>query len=311
MITLDILIPTYNRCEFLKKNVNNLLSQLDGTNVNIIISNNASKDKTQDYLFEIQNYERVTVFNQRENIGLQANFIFLMEASNADYVMLLGDDDFLDNKYLIEVQNLIKNVKPHCIIGNTMSVDEYNNPLGYIRDNKRGTLKFSRGTYSALRLNKFASQMSGLVFKRSGIVDSFRNHQVNNLYPQIYFSIHSIELGDCFYITDYPTRITQVIQDKKDWSYTKDLLLGEKFDNYKAYYGKRSMLRVIFELWMLSQPSKALIETLVRKPYDLLSYIYFSDKWSSVTKLCLPFCLVFSIILGVYGKIRKSIVRIM
>ena len=52
---LTIFIPTYNRLEKLKRTLNYLLSFLDRYNFSILIGNNASTDKTNDFLTSLSN----------------------------------------------------------------------------------------------------------------------------------------------------------------------------------------------------------------------------------------------------------------
>jgi len=39
--------------------------------------------------------------------------------------------------------------------------------------------------------------------------------------------------GNGYHLTDYPVKITQPRQDKKDWGYKDGSLVSEIFDNYK------------------------------------------------------------------------------
>ncbi len=61
---LAIAIPTYNRCNFLKENISQLLMQLKDIeeNVIIIVSDNASTDNTPIIMNELQKLYPKTIF---------------------------------------------------------------------------------------------------------------------------------------------------------------------------------------------------------------------------------------------------------
>ncbi len=107
-MTLDILIPTYNRSKFLIKNLEQLsiiISRFPSENIGIIISDNASTDETGKAVEEfIQNNPSVKIryHRQKENIGFTRNFISVLSLSKANYILTLGDDDYIDERYLKE-----------------------------------------------------------------------------------------------------------------------------------------------------------------------------------------------------------------
>jgi glycosyltransferase involved in cell wall biosynthesis len=89
---LLIYIPTYNRLERLKKCLKYLKRELSA-GVEVYISNNGSTDGTAEY---IDSLDWVTVSHNENNIGAKGNFYkaFQLE-KKADYVWLLGDDDYV------------------------------------------------------------------------------------------------------------------------------------------------------------------------------------------------------------------------
>src|SRR5882762_7180605 len=103
---LSILIPTYNRCSFFLKNLYILRECILGSSmskdVEIIISNNCSTDKTDEAVTEFQS-KRLDVhcnyFLQSKNIGLEKNALFVLSKAKGMYVMYVGDDDYIDYEY--------------------------------------------------------------------------------------------------------------------------------------------------------------------------------------------------------------------
>ncbi|MFK8041536.1 glycosyltransferase family 2 protein, partial [Congregibacter sp.] len=113
-MTLDILIPTFNRCSDLAKNVRLLNTLIEeeggGLSCRIFVSNNCSEDDTFSILESLQTESptELTVFNQTENLGGEPNVVFLLQQATAERVMIVGDDDFLPAGYLREVIGLLE-----------------------------------------------------------------------------------------------------------------------------------------------------------------------------------------------------------
>lgn len=106
MKKLSINIPTYNRSEFLVKNLNILFAQLreeDLINqVEINISDNASTDETKPLVEKILDANSdISISYQcnERNLGPDLNFIAAMQMARGEYSILFGDDDyFIEDK---------------------------------------------------------------------------------------------------------------------------------------------------------------------------------------------------------------------
>ena len=93
---LTIAIPTYNRVERLKETLQRVIDEVEGKDVEIIVSDNASTDYTNEFMnLMINRYSYVKYFRRRENGGFDANFLNCFDKAEGKYVMLLGDDDVL------------------------------------------------------------------------------------------------------------------------------------------------------------------------------------------------------------------------
>ncbi len=90
---LTITIPTYNRNDILKKNLQILLPQT--VNVcNVILIDNSSDVLVKDTLREeLSIYPNLTVVRNKANVGLSGNLIKCFEICNSEWVWLIGDDD--------------------------------------------------------------------------------------------------------------------------------------------------------------------------------------------------------------------------
>lgn len=107
-------IPTYNRSDYLKKNLEIILSQIyelhKENEVEINISDNASTDNTEIICnaFISKNKSIHINYNRNnENLGPDANFINSMKMATGDYSLLWGDDDFLKEGGLRRIFELV------------------------------------------------------------------------------------------------------------------------------------------------------------------------------------------------------------
>ena len=107
-----IAIPTFNRFEYLKKNISIILKQNLNSKIklSICISNTASTDSTEEYLNSLYKDNKnmfiinKQINNEYENLGNLASII----PNNADWVWYMGDDDMLiNNNAILKVVDLI------------------------------------------------------------------------------------------------------------------------------------------------------------------------------------------------------------
>lgn len=309
-VSLDIIIPTYNRARFLKKNLVRLLDYIenvDNLKINILVSNNCSSDNTSDVLSELA-CEKLTIFNQIENIGGVNNLLFLLEKSQSDYIMTLGDDDYIPMEYLSNVAYAIESFSPGVIFGNCEHVDEFGNKLGFVRDTELGKKieVFESNIYNRLRFNNYASQISGLVFLRSGLYDRFCQSCAFNLYPQISFFLLSTESKSMVYLRSSLISITQLLQSKKDWSYGDDCLLDDKFNNYKCYFNTSYLSRVLFETNVLTEPNILFLKQLCSSPCKFYRAIFWGGNWTMLSKFLFPIFISIGIARGIINRVRKK-----
>jgi len=254
---LSICIPTYNRSEYLKKNLdllNHYIHQDNFSNqIDIVVSNNNSSDNTEEMILEFKKYHpklQLYYYFQRENIGLEKNALFVLKEATGEFVMYLGDDDYLDNDYLKGVIEHLKNSKnTHSIIPNFISIDIFSKQIGKGRDDEFPNRVYEAG-FKNCRMNSWRGhQLSGLVLKREGLYDAYIDLRISNIYLFIFLVGYRCLNGDTYHCTAFPVKVTQPGQANKDWGYGKDGLLNEVFDNYiklPVNYFQKTLLQLFF-----------------------------------------------------------------
>jgi glycosyltransferase involved in cell wall biosynthesis len=93
MSLVSIGMPVFNGEKFIHEAINSLLSQTF-TDFELIISDNASTDKTEAICREYEKKDkRIRYVRQKENIGVIANFKYVLDQSAGEYFMWAAADD--------------------------------------------------------------------------------------------------------------------------------------------------------------------------------------------------------------------------
>ena len=122
-------LPTYNRPAGLRKALEWIGKQTHPS-LEIIISDNCSTEEevqkiTAEYAAKDQ---RIKVFRQLENIGLENNFNFVYAQSTAPYFIWMSDDDFFEANYIADCVNFLEQNRDHVLcsgIAKYYSGDQY------------------------------------------------------------------------------------------------------------------------------------------------------------------------------------------
>ena len=150
---LTIAVPTYNGSNTIARMLDLLLPQIDNR-VQVLISDNASTDHTQDIIKSyIKKYPFLIYVRNEKNIGPDSNFLQCMRLAKGKYTLLLSDDDILMEGKLSQILKFLANNDASLIYVNAKGfhekyVDEKNTEFyqGAIYDEKvfvtRDKIKF-------------------------------------------------------------------------------------------------------------------------------------------------------------------------
>lgn len=126
---LTVAVPTYNRSGDLRTALDSLLLQsgletLSLEAIEILISDNASTDDTQDVVNE---WKRkcpwpCSVYRNEVNVGFSGNLQLIFERAAGEYVLLLSDDDSLVDKAIATVLESLDS-EPGLLVLNAKVMD--------------------------------------------------------------------------------------------------------------------------------------------------------------------------------------------
>ena len=105
---LAICIPTYNRDYMLDKMLEQLCPICKDLEVPIYISDNCSPDKTQTVIKKYQTEYMLINYFQKENIGGDRNFEYLLKHVPAQYKWLVSDSTVIMKEELVALLDILK-----------------------------------------------------------------------------------------------------------------------------------------------------------------------------------------------------------
>lgn len=89
-------LPTFQRAHTLRRAVDSVLAQTYG-NLELILADNASQDATEAICEEYRQLDRrVRYFRQATNVGPTENFNSILGRARGEYIIFLGDDDWIE-----------------------------------------------------------------------------------------------------------------------------------------------------------------------------------------------------------------------
>jgi len=113
---LSICIPTYNRSKILEKTLRNILLT-SHSEFEIVISNNASDDDTENIILSIKD-SRIKYYKNNINMGGIYNMVRVLEVASGEYCFLLSDEDDIELMDVLRFIVSYKHLNPYVIKGN-------------------------------------------------------------------------------------------------------------------------------------------------------------------------------------------------
>lgn len=129
----SILLPTRNGGVFLENCIRSILEQ-ECDDFELIVSDNANTDRTPEVLRQFSTDPRVKIVRLETPVSVTENWNNALRFSRGDYILMMGDDDYLLPGSLDAMSRLLaKYEQPDCVVYNAYS---YIAP-GSINDNQQ------------------------------------------------------------------------------------------------------------------------------------------------------------------------------
>lgn len=105
---LSIMITTYKRPFFLEQTIESAVHQKTGIQYEIVVVDNNDDVTDEATLDIVRKYgdSGICYYRNAENLGAIGNFNRCLELANADWVLILNDDDTLEPEYVEEMMKI-------------------------------------------------------------------------------------------------------------------------------------------------------------------------------------------------------------
>ena len=125
---VDILIATYNGEKFIKEQIDSILNQTY-QNIQLIISDDCSTDKTREILKQYEQNDKIKIFYQEKNLGYLKNFEFLLKKVESNFYMLSDQDDVWKKEKVEKSVEKLEKENLDLVFGDLEVVDENLNTI--------------------------------------------------------------------------------------------------------------------------------------------------------------------------------------
>ena len=225
-ISFSVIIPTYNRVELLKRCFNSVATcRFD--DIEILVSDNASSDKTHEFLFSLQD-SRVRYWTQLENMGPCKNISFLFHRARGNWIICLSDDDYLLPNAIERIKEVVEH---YTNVGVLLSRLKIENPEGvclpdYVFFDQ--TRLFKSGMESLSHLFWATHVFSGITVRRDWLDLDGMDRHLEGMYPQMLMVGVILKDHPGIYLDE--NLVVHTIGNPTFWGYTRDFMVGKRLD---------------------------------------------------------------------------------
>src|SRR3990167_2510496 len=117
----SVLLPTRNGGQFIENCICSIMEQ-DYSDFELIISDNANTDNTQVITQQFLTDPRVKLIRNEAPVSVTENWNNAYHASIGDYILMMGDDDYLLPEYFQRMERILaRHNQPDCVVYNAYS----------------------------------------------------------------------------------------------------------------------------------------------------------------------------------------------
>lgn len=129
MEKINILMATYNGRRYLRQQLDSILNQTY-SNFRLLVSDDGSTDSTLKILEEYETKDRrVEIYRQEKNIGIVANFEFLINKVRSEYFMFADQDDIWREDKIEKTLNKMEETNSDLVYSDLEVVNSRLKPL--------------------------------------------------------------------------------------------------------------------------------------------------------------------------------------
>lgn len=211
---VSVCIPVYNGEKTIGQAIKSVLSQTY-SNIELIISDNASTDKTIEVAGAFQD-PRIIISKNETNLGMIGNFSVCTKKAHGKYVKFLcSDDTLLPTALEREVDAFEKNKTVSVVTGSSLVVNSQNKVLFkrkfYKKDKLVNGLKFAKRTFRCARNHYGEPTVMMFRTQQAATEDIFKDESV-------FFcmdwdaAVTMSYLGDVYYLAE-PVAVFKISDD--------------------------------------------------------------------------------------------------
>lgn len=264
----SIIIPLYNKEEFIQSTVESVLNQ-SYHRYEIIVINDGSTDKSLDVLAPFINEEKLKVVN-KVNSGVSASRNLGVKEAKYEWIAFLDADDLWKESYLSEVNRMINTYPIASIIGMNYDctvpfVNKIYKKEGYIKD------------YYKISIQEYLFNSSSVALRKSIFKQGFREDlSIGEDIEMWYRLAKNNIIAYCPYVLSHYRKNmrNEISRQKKspiklNWSYHLN------FSSCKSKYEKQYLYKILAATCVISFKSKSFYDiTLLVKKHGVRRVIY-------------------------------------
>jgi predicted O-linked N-acetylglucosamine transferase (SPINDLY family)/glycosyltransferase involved in cell wall biosynthesis len=236
---VSVVVPSYNRAEDLRRCLYSILA-VDCDRLEIIVSDNASPDHTQDVLAEFKD-PRIKAFRQDKNVGAELNMAFIFEKASGEWVITLTDDDWLMPQAVSVIRESVRcNPDVGFILsplrqinaGGGLVPDHLLIPLQGNPEQQHHFRSFPAGPESLRTLFWHGHVFSRWILRRDVIdLEGYKRQIGRHLYSPMWITSKALLNHPTIYTNTHV--VTHRVFNKIHWEYPDDYMYGGVIDMIK------------------------------------------------------------------------------
>ena len=242
---ISVVIPTYNRLEFLIEAYESVLQQ-DSDKYVLFIVDDSTNDETYNYFSKIKLDPKIFYFRNKKNLGIVENISYAFSMSKTKWVTMMSDDDMMDTNFVSESLKVLDNSSKAIVISSFRDIDENDNVLE-VYMHKKVSFNNTEAFVELFYNNYPTAGVSGFFLNTELCKDILQlKNYPNALLSDSYLCLSAAKVGGM-------ETIDKVIYSRRKWSGSLSSggrSLYQKVKNiYVSHLAHRAFRGDLLELW--------------------------------------------------------------